>query len=506
MPRRLHQYINYHHPGYIRRLAFAAANFGTRVYQEYRALRSITRDRSTVMPPYSRSRSRGRSNSLPTPSRTGSRGRTRYRARSSSSRMRTGSRSRVRTPRLGATLSRSVSRFRPFPVGTISGYRSGRNLMGRTRSFMSARNRTNAGYLPRSRRVKTDKFFGRNGVVTKQEFGSSLSDPDCVYVGHGIPGNTLIETTLRTLIKMLYHKHGWEIPSFSEVIPLSGSDIHFIQIESYASSVSSSVTLSNTANIVSGDTWETIVNRLMTIFTAISSDKRRWQSIALYDGSNVGTDRTMLAKIMLSKLNMHYYFVSNLKVQNVTEAATGTDANDELTTNVEANPLIGKEYFKKEWKNGFDLYWRPGVTNTDWDGFFVNNTSGVIATTADDATPATGTYNDFKKPPPDFVFNSTRAASVAMDPGQIKTSKIVFKTRLMFQSFMDKTTDIWINYAITSNAIFEFGFAKLIAVEKLLDSRLASDAPVGVQYEVSQTLKVRGNELPSSTMPHVSIL
>lgn len=502
MPRRLHQYINYHHPGYIRRLAFAAANFGTRVYQEYRGLQAITRDRSTVMPPYNRGRSR--SLSIPTPARTDiiRRGRTRYRSRStasSRSRMHTGSRSRTRTG--SRTLSLGITNR------SLSRGRSARRVRFGARMYAAhALNRVNAGYLRRPKRAKISKYYGKYGVITKQEYGSSLSDPECVYIGHGIPGNTLIEQICRNLVKILYAKHGWEIPSFSEIIPLSGSDIHFIQLESYSSSSSTSATLTNTANIVTTDSWNTIVSKLITVFIGLATDKRKYISLSLFDGSNVGADRTMLAKVMLSKLLMEFGFDSHLKVQNVTEAATGADANDELATNVEANPLHGKEYTKKEWKNGFDLYWRPGVTIATWDGFSVDCATGVIATTSVDSTPATGDYNDFKKVPPSFVFNSTHATTVKIDPGEIKTSVIKFETKIMFQSLMEKTTNIWEEYGVSTNAWMDFGFAKLIALEKLLDSRLASDAPVGIQYEVSQQLKSRAYEMPSHTMPHVKLI
>lgn len=506
----VHQYIESYHPGYLRRLAIGGARLIGNAYQQFDYHRRLARHTANLqsigndMPPigsrFSRSRSRTAVGFPITPSYTGARGRARGRTGvSGSASMSTASRAR------SAPSRRSRSSRRSSVGPRIHFNRLLLRNYARQPRITTASNRVAGGYFRRARRSKISKFQNKHGVVSKYEFGSSLSDPECVYIGHGINANQLIETVARCLVKSLYTKHGWEIPSFSEPIPLSGSDVHFIQLETYASTVTPAYTLTNTANIVSGDTWEGAVNRLLTVMTPLASDKRRWVSISLFDGSNAGADRVMLAKIMLSAFDMRFSFASMLKIQNVTEAATGADANDELTTNVEANPLHGKEYVSTEWKNGFELFWRPGVAIVTWDGFFVDASTGLIRTTATDSTPAAGTYNDFKKPPPDFVFRATKSAKVLIQPGEIKTSKIIFRTRIMFQNMMEKTSDAWLNYSITTNPVIDFGFAKMVALEKLLDSRLASDANCTIQFEVDQTLKVMGRQIPRGTMPAINI-
>lgn len=354
------------------------------------------------------------------------------------------------------------------------------------------------------KKVVPSVFYGRKGAVAMKEYRGTLEDANCVYIGHAMSGDLLVLTVARALCKALYIRKGWEIPSWEEPVPFSGSDIHFIQLEYFPTATSFSGVLINTVNYGTGATWDTIAGYILALFTSIASPEVKVQSIALYDGSNVGADRVMLSKIQLQRLDMRIQFTSHLKVQNATFAGDGADIEDEDAENVRANPLVGKHYGSHEWRSGFELHWRPGATNTDWAGFYANPDTGAIQVKAAEAQ--SGSLNTFDKPPPYFQFLATKGTGVRLDPGEIQTSDIKFETRIMFQNLLKKTWNAFSGYSSSTPISFEFGFAKMLALEKLLDTGAATDASlVSVGWQVDSIMKVATVLIPSSTLPRMEI-
>lgn len=500
MPRRLHQYINSHHPGYLRRLAFASANFGTRVYQEYRALRAVTRDRSTTMPPSRYFGNRARAGASPyTPQSRAQRARGPNRF--IGPRMRNGRRY-ARTGRVLNFTGNGGGRFRRGRRDFMR--RIGLPVRHRVTPFQLYTGQGRRWRRMQRKKVVPSVFYGRKGAVAMKEYRGTLEDADCVYIGHGMSGDLLALTVARALVKALYIRTGWEIPSWEESVPFSGSDTHFLQLEYFTTPTSFSAILINTVNIGTGSTWDQIADLVRGLLTTASNPDTKYQSLSLYDGSNVGADRVMLSKIMLQRLDLRIKYTSFLKVQNATFAASGTEAEDEDAENVRANPLVGKHYGSHEWRNGFELHWRPGATNTDWPGFYANPDTGAIQVKAADAQ--SGSLNTFDKPPPYFQFVATKGTGVRLDPGEIQTSQIKFETRIMFQNLMKKTWQAFLNYASSTPFCMEFGFAKMLGLEKLLDTGAATDASlVSVGWQVDSTVSVATVLIPSSTLPRMEI-
>lgn len=374
-------------------------------------------------------------------------------------------------------------------------------------SHVTALNRVARGpFTKKFKKVKISKFYGKRGCVSKQEFGASVSDPNAVYIGHGIATRQLVAHMARNIVKALYTKHGNEIVSWDIGPPFTASERHLIEVEHYPSVTSTGGVLSSTSDFVTGNTYAEIAAKLetlmITIAAANTNNITRWGIFTLFSKDGPTNDRRQMSQINMQRVHVEFEFISQLKVQNVTEAATGTGPNDDLVTSVEANPLIGKHYYRTNWKNGFDVHWRPG-DQINWDGFYANAQTGVISTTATDSNLAgKETYN---KPPPYFGFNATKGDGVKLQPGEIKTSFIKFKTHIMFQKLYDKTHLGW-KQSTTEIKPVDFGSVKMVGLEKLLDSRLASDSNVTCQYEVMQQLKSTMVEVKQSTLPFVSIL
>lgn len=383
-----------------------------------------------------------------------------------------------------ATANKSVSRTVTATANRRNGKR-GRVVRGYVRK------------LARMKKKRASKFNKSHGVVTKFEFGSEIADPECVYIGHGISTVTFADHIVRNLVKILFKKAGIDIPAWEDPIAFSSADKWYVQIRYWSSPQAASALSADAGDFSSGSTWKDLADAVLTAITAVSTLNTRWDSMFLFDGGKADTNRIMLASMNLQSVMFNFRFVSKLKVQNVTEAGTGADDNDELATNVEANPLIGKHYGKNEWKNGFDPVWRPGAVG--WDGFYANRLSGIIASSATDIS-SSGSY---VKPPPYSHFKSTKGTGVRIDPGQISTSNIVFKTKMSFQSLYDHTKEAF--YLYSTQQVVDFGFAKMLALEKLLDSRLSSDAAVRVQYEVAQFYSSTAYEKHQPTMPLVVI-
>lgn len=356
----------------------------------------------------------------------------------------------------------------------------------------------------RAKKLIPSVYYGRKGAVAMKEFRGTVEDAQCVYIGHGLSGDLLALTVGRALVKALYVRTGWEIPSWEESVPFSGSDIHFIQLEYFSTATSQTALLTNTANYGTGTTWDQIADAVRTLLTAASGPETKYQSLSLYDGSNVGADRVMLSKIMLTRLDMKVKYVSHLKIQNATFAGDGSVPEDEDAENVRANPLIGKHYGCSTWRNGFELHWRPGVNNIAWEGFYANPDTGIIKTNATNSE--TGSLTTFSKPPPYFQFVATKGTGVRLDPGEIQTSDIKFETRIMFQNLMKRTWNAFNNYSSSTPFTMEFGFAKMLALEKLVDTGAATDPSlVSVGYQCDSSVSIATVTIPSSTLPRMEI-
>lgn len=465
-------------------------NYAAHAYQQYDYHRRVARHTENLqrMPP-TRSRSRGRNRmrsrststvpSLPfTPANTGRRGR-----------------STVRGERRAARANSQRARRQLV---------FGRNRRRRPLAVSADRRVAAGAFTNKFKKVKISKYSGKNGVVSKQEFGSSISDANAVYLGHALPLRLLQNHLARNIVKVLYTKAGNEIPAWESGPPFDALEQHLIQVEWYSNVNSTTGILTNTTASGTGNSYDTIAGRLNDVLAGVqvgnTAGPVRFGVITLFSIS--GTDRRVMSQINMQRVHVDFIFNSQLKIQNVTEASTGEEANDELVTHVEANPLIGKHYYRTEWKNGFDVHWRPGA-NINWIGFYANPVSGIIESGADDAN--TGTGQSYNKPPPPFAFNTTMSDGVQIQPGEIKTSFINFKTHIMWQNMYDKVYKMYTdNSALTR--VINFGTAKMVGLEKLLDSRLASDANVTLQFEVMQKLSSTMVEVKRGTLPYVNIL
>lgn len=434
------------------------------------------------MPPYSHRKRRRTDVSVYTPPRTPS---TYVRGRST-----TGA-SRPRAVKIKINASTQTKRYR------------------RGRTAQRVRNRSGlprGGKFKRTKRVsrKSMKFTGLNAVTSVVEGRGNITDPHACYVGHAMAPEAVVRSTMRMLVKMLYQKHGWEIASFSEELPFNATDEHFMQLEYYTTRESTSRSLVDSAAYGSASTFEDVANALLAVFQPLASSQIYYLSLTLFDGAPFG-EVVMLSKLQLSRLNINFEFKSDLKVQNITSAGLGTEAEDELINNVDSNPLIGRLYETNKWMSGFDIHWRPGASSTSWTGFTGRYDSGIISTNA--AAVDNTETQDFRKPPPPFAFNATKAVGVRLEPGEIQTSKIYFKTRLMFNTLMNKTYPAYASLVAGARKFFPFGKAKMVGLEKLLDAGAAVDASlVHLGFEVVSTISIQGNQIKAGTLPVVSVL
>ena len=170
----------------------------------------------------------------------------------------------------------------------------------------------------------------------------------------------LVGHIARNIIKRLYAKAGIVIPSWDVGPPFDGTEVHFVEVEYYTGPTSADGVLFSTATFVTGNTYAEIATKLESAMISIQNPVQlnpiRWGVMTLFSRAGA-SDRRMVSQINMQRVHVEVEFISQLKVQNVTEANTGADPNDALATNIEANPLIGKHYARKTWKNGFDVHW-----------------------------------------------------------------------------------------------------------------------------------------------------
>lgn len=349
-------------------------------------------------------------------------------------------------------------------------------------------------------------YYNHNGVVFRQENGGAISDDHAVYIGHSTcPTETLLLNVCRVIVKKLFEKAGQTVRAFENLPDYAGQGyaMNFRYRKTPQTTAASAVAPVPALGFLTGS-YDNIAillrDEINTVFTA--NDVPQMLSITLYwtDAAVVTPKFEQRATIDLQNFRLEFNLKSKLKIQNTTLAnVVETDGNKDSMEDIESNPIEGALYTNQgKWKN-YLLY--------------QSATSGVLPVTVAhhvdgrmEATSTSVATTELKKPPlKAWQFGCRNKTKVIMDPGKIKYSELDFKASMMFNSFLTKMANTFVDS--TQPYQTEFGNCAIFGLEKMLASRQANPSQVRVAWQIDNTIKIAGiSRRNTYTNEHIQVL
>jgi len=378
---------------------------------------------------------------------------------------------------------------RLFSRGTQTGARSS----GRAAATKYATKGKYAGRFRRRkvRRDKTDKY--RNyGFCNTTEITGTVSDPDCVYIGHSTTsGHRILTVFLQAALRKLFRHVGYTCTNITDPLlgyhPNSDGWRLILSVKEVTTGVITDVTYDTAASDsifrIVGDTvngiapaWPNLYNFWVNYIqngppTGATQQPTR---LSLYqrDG-NVANFYHFMGDIYFPNERINLHVRSELKIQNRTLSTSGSgDAED-----VSNNPLIGKSY---QFSSANP---RLRVENCDIIGSMLDAT-GVITRRAAEFPAATSVL--MREPPsPKIFWNVVKSGKAAIGPGNIKKDLLTYTVSMAVYDFFQKLD--WRPFSATvATAISMKGLGKsaLFALEDLINVNLAQN--ISIAYEVNR--------------------
>jgi len=346
--------------------------------------------------------------------------------------------------------------------------------------------------------------FLKNGLQLNYENKGIVTDPECVYIGHGLPTLAVFRSLMRMIIKDLFEQSGVQILDFSYNVPRQGTQTYQIQIWYYPTVTATNLTQ---LGVISTDLINPTFEEIQIALTAqwdasfsVSENIPIIHKFTLIEGATALPNAPVSSLIYATDYFIELEYKSTLTLQNQTASGDGTELEDELVRNTNMNPLKGMRYSSFKWANYLLPKSRTEATLVSWTGFITSANTGTFTNTA--ANLGSGglgsTTNLYKKPPNATHFQDVSAIKVSLNPGTIKDDNINFKCYMRFQQYIEKLHNVAI---FTGNNPFcPIGRVQLFAFEHKLKSS-AGEADASVAFENNYKIKMASSyKKPTTTV------
>lgn len=326
----------------------------------------------------------------------------------------------------------------------------------------------------RLRRAKYD-------VSMLRETGGVVSDVNCVYVGHATCVPTVImQEVARAMSKKLWHR--WIGNSATTQDGFNAGAATYVMRLTYqtAPNVGSNTNIDYnlTGVIYEADLSNVIWDALNDVMIGAPGKSFNISKVGVFGPSGFSEPR---ANISLEKAMVDILMTSKLVLQNRTIADSGTGADNR--NDVANNPLVGKKY--QSGGNFLDAVAR----SVTYQSITAGEGNGLIVANGDNFA----LYG--QKPPPASFFNATRATSVSLEPGQMKTDYLRSQKTMSLDYLFAALRDAIVETPCNVN----MGTVAMFGLEKKLNSRV-DEPTVSVGYErtgfVGVRLMLRDHILP----------
>lgn len=394
--------------------------------------------------------------------------------------------------------------------------RSRGRTMSRSTSARRSRARSNVNSVYGGKFAKTKKRsrktnkFEKDGTVIKIERGSLVSTNigESLYLGHSFAPNNYAKQFCKCIVKRLFDKAGITVTNFKDSIyrDLQKSidtpeNMRIVWRWRYndqtvwtTSSAAASLAVANADTV----TYEQFANEVLTQMRAdidfsttgpnpngpASINTFEFDSFVLMYNRTVSggnPEQYVISKLDVGQCYIEIDHTSYLTLQNRTNNATGSS---DIDTN-SINPLVGKRYTTKEWRNGFVLKEPQQVlTNVLISNPLVTNTDVGIIVASSESTEK----QLLQKPPPGWLMGSKNTNQVTLMPGELKRDKVHFKAKMKLNTFFQKIAPFF-DQTLGGRIGIQMGKAVLFGFETMLYDR-TEEIQLNIAYELNQTLKM----------------
>jgi hypothetical protein len=379
--------------------------------------------------------------------------------------------------------------------------RINRNTRSRTHSSMYA-GRFQRKYRPRGSRASY------RGATLSTEAGGIAVGSDLVAIGHTtFPVEKSLRQACRALVRTLAAKASWQFTSWDSFPPSAGS--FAIVLSSFDSANDASAGEAVTPVLSSLNSYESVANELYLILatrlgTAAGGDQNvQFDQCNLIEVTAAGPPPTgvALATVRLRSYKLHFYNKSVLTLQNRTlsdgnDGQHTIDGQNDLTTDISANPLYGRSYLVKgnyikfRDRASSETGFVPLIPSTKVGAFArgYGQTSGF--STSNDGTPGPVMQ---KIPPPSVFTNLKRVGKVMLNPGMVKKGVIKSALSITWNSLFAHAQNVFLRNFTNQTLRYQhkLGVTEMFAFEKMLNSRV-QEPVVAIAWELNQYLSCYG--------------
>lgn len=362
----------------------------------------------------------------------------------------------------------------------------------------------------------------KKGFVFVNEQRATATDPDCVYVGHGVPINQVCRGICRVVIFEIFKKAGFIIEDWQQNIPKKSTQCYELNYYYYSTASSTAVSsgtvrfggTETNGSVYTTTTYEQCVSAFFgdidNLFTTASTIPV-FQRFELIEGATTDVAATVgpaIAEIFADNLYVHVEFKSKLICQNVTQAAGGTGDAKLYIDRIDTNPVRGRKFETIKWANTIFPKNRNEATIASYGALQCDRDNGVFGTTASALGPTQSTtttalvYNNWKKVPYGSVFKNVKASpTFELQPGEIRTDTLFFKSHSKWQTLVEK---VWTQLQDFGTTYYvDYGKVSVLAFElKLQDS---SDSNVTMNFENSWTLGMSSTYKRTYSVPQIRV-
>lgn len=323
--------------------------------------------------------------------------------------------------------------------------------------------------------VKKEMFQTKGSAYVFEGGGVNENKQKTLYLGVGTPGDKLLDSVFRSIISQLIRKSGQRISSWSDLSPNVAQWVLYIRhretgvVTSFAHNSS---TIARWYEIA--EDWATVLKSATIAWPSIEYFK------ATYATRGDATEAyTIESTIFFTECDIVVHEKHQITIQNQTppDAATSVSSTDVFNS----NPLRTKTYYFKG--NNIVLSEFTQAGGADYAVNTANPQSGIITKAY---TGALFPQSLWKLPLKNaFKYCQSVDKEEHFQPGAYITRTVDRSYELDFNKFMIQMAEI-VQAASTNNYVLNtqgIGCCLLVALEKVLDTRVPSELGVSAGYQ-----------------------
>lgn len=349
---------------------------------------------------------------------------------------------------------------------------------------------------PFQKRTKTGvsdlAYFSKRGFVDTREVNGTISDPDCCYISHSAYSTQILNYIIYALIRKLLDKAGWTVASVDSTIdnllPTNALNLRFTLVQQSDEDQALTVTNYDTA---AGSTVRSMGDAMIGPFQVYSAGVTSLSvtnvlvpmKLQLYQSDNDGVFM-FKCELNFTECFVDIFCKSDIKIQNRTLAGNNSaDAED-----VTSNPLTGRSYLFS------------GMPKVKTLGLFtqlntVNSVGVNLVRAAEMLSSTSGVFNSPKEPPlPSLFWNCRKAGKVILNPGNMRSSSISYRSKKI--KFLLLLKRMRIQYSVFGDANkqgpyksnYVLGPVEMFALEDMIN--IVSANNISLAYEVNRVSAV----------------